>query len=273
MAKKKRRKNGRGIIAEFGSFIWFAWRGFLKILPLVVIAALAAGVLLGVRSALYADSNFSIQQIRVEPGTDLSAAKRQSLESQYLGKNLLRVDLHRAAQDLQADPEIEWAHVERQFPSTLVVRLKRRVPVAYVRLSARADLGLVSDDGMILEVVAKPVSSELIMEAYSLNVAKPSIGYQIKSSAFHEAVRFIREYQKHPAAEKEPLASLSIDSGGNVSILLAKGPLVRLGRRPSQRLAAFEKLVPILQDEKREAIEYVDLQFDDIVIKRKGGKK
>lgn len=273
MGKKKRKKNGRGIFAELASFIGFIFRGFLKILPLIIICALAAGAVLGVRSALYADTNFSIQRIQLDSGSELSAAKRQALESKYLGKNLLRVDLHQIAKGLQADPEIEWAHVQREFPSALRVRIKRRLPVAYIRLSPRGDLGLVSEDGMILDVAAVPSSSELIVEAYSLNISKPSIGYQIQSSGFHEVVQFIREYRKSAVAEKEPVASLSIDSAGSVSAVLAKGALIRLGRHPSQRLEAFEKLVSILQDEKREGIEYIDLQFDDIVIKRKGAKK
>jgi cell division septal protein FtsQ len=272
VGRKRRKKNGRGIVAEFGSFIVWCFRGFLKVLPVLIILALIAGAVLGARAVLYADSNFNIQQIRLMPGTELSQTTRQDLESKYYGKNLLTVDLRQIATRLRADPAVEWARAERQFPSALLITVKRRIPAAYVRFSPRGDLGLVSDDGMILDVTVNPRSSEPVIEAYALNVSKPRIGYQIQGGGFDEAVKFIREYGAHPAAEKEPVASLSIDAGGNVSVLLVKGPLVRLGRRPSERIGAFEKLISILQAENREAIEYVDLQFDDIVIKQKGSK-
>jgi cell division septal protein FtsQ len=275
MAKKKKaRRSGKSKgWSSLGRIIGVFLKICFRVLPFVLLAGALFAAFMGVRSALYADSNFGVQQVSVLPSQDLSAAKKQVLESQYLGKNILKINLDKIAHDLQADPSIEWAHVRRDFPSTLAVHIKRRIPMALIRFSSKGEYGLISEDGMILDVVAKPNSADLVIEAFTMGVQTPTIGIQIKDKEFREAAKFIKAYWKKPLSEQEPVAVISLDHLGNVSALLSKGPVVRLGRKPVGRLEAMEKLIPLLKDENRDLIEYVDLQYDDVVIKRKGTKK
>jgi cell division septal protein FtsQ len=145
--------------------------------------------------------------------------------------------------------------------------------MALIRFSSKGDYGLVSEDGMILDVVSKPNSTDLVIEAFAMGTQKPAMGLQIKDKEFREASKFIKAYWKKSLSEQEPISIISLDHLGNVSAILSKGPVVRLGRKPAGRLEAMEKLVPLLKDENRDLIDYVDLQYDDVVIKRKGIKK
>ena len=67
----------------------------------------------------------------------------------------------------------------------------------------------------------------------------------------------------------EVLTRIGIDHLGNVSIILGNGPQIRLGRRPMDSLKSLEKTIPLLKSEERSKIEYVDLQYDNVIVKRK----
>jgi cell division septal protein FtsQ len=275
MAKKRKlKKQGkRGVLGLLWALIGLLVRGLMRILPVLILCAGAWGLFFGLKKILYRDTSFAVQSIRVNPPQDLAASKRQALDARYLGKNILQVNIREIARQLEADPEIEWAHVRKAFPSAISVEIKRRIPIAFLRLSPRGDYGVVSEDGMILDVVEKPNSTDLVIDAFALGVQKPVIGLQIKNKEFREAVSFIKTYWKDPLYEKEPVAALSLDHLGNVTAILSKGPMIRLGRKPLARLDAMSKLIALLKDENRDAIDYVDLQYDDVVIKRKGTKK
>ncbi|MFA7000560.1 MAG: FtsQ-type POTRA domain-containing protein, partial [Candidatus Omnitrophota bacterium] len=146
MAKKKKiRRSVRGKgLAGLGGLLTGFLRMTARVFPWLLAAFAVAALFLAVRSALMADTSFGIQQVTVTPPQDISTAKRQALETRYLGKNILRIDLAKAAEDLEQDPEIEWAHVRRDFPSTLSIHIRRRVPMALIRFSPRGEYGLVS---------------------------------------------------------------------------------------------------------------------------------
>ncbi len=244
----------------------------VKLLPLILVVGAIVAAVWGVRAALFSDTSFMIQKIDVRPAHELAPEKRQSLETRYLGKNLLRVDIQRIARDLEMDPEIKYANVIRRFPSTLEVDIKRRKSVAYIQFAPRSDYGLISDDGMILDVTSKPNPSAVLVEAFSMGVSKPGIGMQVKGQGYLELVRFLNAFWASPIAQNYSVLTAALDHLGNVSVTMSNGLVIRLGRNPYGRLEALGKIIPLLEDEDRSKIEYVDVQFDDVIVKRKGGK-
>jgi len=270
VSRKKRRKSSKS--KGFGAVLRLVegtGRAALRIFPMVVISAAAAGLFLGVRTLLYADSNLAVSKITVEPPTALSIAARAALESEHLGKNILRVDLNSIAEGLEKNPQIQNARVIRRLPSELKIEITGREPLALIQLAPRGPYAYVSEDGMILEVSPHRDMTYVLIEAYGLGMSRPVAGTQIRTRGFTEAVRFLRSFWAHPVARRESLTRLAIDHLGNLTITLGEGPAFRLGRDPDKRLAGLEKAMPLLEDEGRRGIDYVDLQFDDVIVKRK----
>lgn len=272
MAKKKRKKTGGGGFAAIGNILSQSFSLFVRSLPLLMVFLACGAFFMGIRSALYADYNLTVQKITVEPSQALVPAQRERLDSQILGKNILNADLKSIAQSLEKDPSIQNAKVMRRLPSEIYIEVQKRKPFAFIRFAANQNYGVISDDGMILDVVDAHAATGLIIEAPAIGVQRPVIGQHLKHRGLQEAVQFLNDYQNYPLSAQEPVTRVLLDSLGNVSVVLREGPEVRLGRRPSQRLEAFKKIAPLLEGETRKKIDYIDLQYDDIVVKQRGGK-
>ena len=272
MAKKKRRKSSGGGFAEIGRFIKQSWGILIKSIPILLILCALGASFMGIRSALYADSNLAVQKILIEPAGSISGIQREHLESEILGKNILNVDLVKTAASLERDPSIQNVRATRAFPAAIRFEIQRRFPVAYVQFARGASTyGVVSEDGVVLDIIQGRAAG-LVMEAFGLGMTRPNVGAQIRNRGFLEAASFLKLYQNDPLSIDEPITKVMLDALGNVSILLKEGPEIRLGRRPTQRLEALQKSMPLLESDMRKKIDYIDLQYDDVVVKQKGAR-
>ena len=194
MAKKRRKKNGKGPFAALGSFLSNAVQWSMKVFPSLMVLFILSATFLGVREALYADSNLGVQKIIVDPPQALSIAKRQELEAKLLGKNILQINLRQIAAKLEKDPEIESARVVRRLPSFLKIEIKHRDAVALIQFSPHGSYGLVSEDGMVLDVSRERKPSMVVIEAFGIGEKDVTAGMKIDYSGFQEAVHFIQMF-------------------------------------------------------------------------------
>lgn len=270
MARRKKKRSGRkGFWKGIGNGISAIFHFTLKIIPLVVVLSLGMGLFIGVKNALYADSNLAIQNIVVEPPDSLSRSTLQDLETRYLGKNILTVDIERLSGQLEKDPRIKTAEVNRKFPVDLKIEIQERRPVAQIRFSSKGKYGLVSEDGVILDVLDVFNPGFVLIEAFHYDRSQPVTGFQIEQKSFLEAVRFLKAFWNHPLSSSESITQITIDRIGQVSMMLGKGPSIRLGRQAADRLSGVEKIMPLLRSDERNKIEYIDLQYENVIVKRK----
>ncbi|MBI3317202.1 MAG: FtsQ-type POTRA domain-containing protein [Candidatus Omnitrophica bacterium] len=271
MAKKRRRKASRSsIFSQVWTSLVAASKLLWRVLPLAVILNLAVFVLIGIKGGLYADSGLLVHRLEVRPPEALSQETIQRLEKRLFGKNILRVNLSSLAEELEKDPEILKAELSRHFPSQIQIKVSRRFPVASIRFSPKGNWGLISEDGMILSVLEKPDASLCLVEAFTLGKKEPRVGEKIKSHGFQEAMTFLKAFWENPLSTQEALTKIGLDSGGHVTIMLGAGPQIRLGRKPLDHLEAFQKIAYLLESDERYKIDYIDLQFENIIVKRKG---
>ncbi len=270
MAKKKRKKSGnRKGLSGVDALTGGTFRLLFRSLPFVLVLGLAGALFFGVRQALYADFSLAVEKIVVVPPEALSSKQRQILETRLIGKNILTVDIKKISNDLKKNPEIRIAKVSRYLPSILKIEVEERKPTVFVQFAPKGLYGVASEDGMILDVVKERNASLGLVEVYSLGVKEPRMGSQIKHRGFVEAMVFLKAFWKDPVAHQETVTKISLDHLGNVSILLGSGPEIRLGRHPIDHLKDLEKVMPILHGTDRRNIDYLDLQFDNVIVKRK----
>lgn len=269
--KKMKRKSSDGFFSGALKLLQGTALLTARTLPLLLMVGIGFGIFFGVRQALYADSGLSVQRITVLPAQGISVMQRERIESQFLGKNILQANLNQIEASLEKDPVIQSATVTRKIPGEIVIEVAKRNPVAFIKFGNFPKYGVISQDGMVLDMVEEKAALGLIMEAPAASA--PAVGQFYKNRGFQEAIRFLELYQQMPMSHEEPVTKVILDHLGNVSVYLKAGPEVRLGRRPSQRLEAFKKIGPLLESEMRKKIDYLDLQFDDVVVKQKRGIK
>lgn len=120
------------------------------------IAALAAIALAVATWAVAASPLFQVRDVQVRGNRHLSDSDVVRLAGIRAGANVLTVSIRRVEGALAGSPWIRSAEVRRSLPSTLVLRIEERSPVAWVRQPN--GIALVAADGTILALRDKAPS-------------------------------------------------------------------------------------------------------------------
>ena len=270
MSKKKFKKGKKGglfawIGAIFRGIGWF----FLKLLPLAVLAGLLVYAGFIVKKGLCEDRWLKVQEIRVVPPDVLSAPSIRTLEDKILGRNILMLDLKKIAGTIELGPGAQSVRVVREMPSTIRVEIQKRRPIANVQLRPGGPYAIVADDGFIIESRPEIDPAWILMEDFSEPVKEPRVGMRLQNKGFAEALRFMKAFKRHELARRENMTRIALDPYGNVTVRLGEGPDFQMGRKASERLSFLTKAVYLFKNEPRENIEYMDLQYDRVAVKRK----
>lgn len=273
MAKKKKKK----IIAKRSAWLAGAQtaaivggRIIARLLPIVVLSLLILFGFSRVRDALYADSALEVRQIYITPAGFLPAALKNELDKQWIGTNILSADVRKVSSFLTQDPAVLRADAVKKFPSTLEVQITPRLPFARVSFVKGGPSAVISEDGVVLTLL--DVHSEFsgpTLDAFESEWKAPVKGKWQAPKGLEQAVAFYRQFQYHPLAASEKITHMSLDYLANLTITLGTGPDVKLGRHPVELLNSFHKLDPILDPAERSKIQYVDLQFADVIVKKR----
>jgi cell division protein FtsQ len=123
-------------------------RGWGGAATLMVIAMAAGGW------AVAASPLFHVRDVRVEGVRHLSAPEVVRLAAIERHANLLTLPAERVQRALARNPWIRSADVQRSLPSTLVVTIEERAPVAWVGLPK--GVAVVAADGVVLDRRGQP---------------------------------------------------------------------------------------------------------------------
>ena len=152
MGKRKRKKISSTLTWKATQgFFHLLFQGILKAGPLVFFGVIGCGIFWGIHEELYADSGFLVQNVAVVPEGVLLPERIQELEKSYLGQNLFKISLRRAAESIERDPKIREARVIREFPKTLRVEIASRSPLVQIQLTPRGPYYAVGEDGVVLD--------------------------------------------------------------------------------------------------------------------------
>lgn len=270
MGKKKFKKGKKGgflgaVGAMFRGMLWLLW----KLLPLVIIAGGLVYGCFAIKKVLSEDRWLKVQEIRVVPPDVLSASSIRTLEEKILGRNILLLDLKKIAGTIELGPGAQSVRVVREMPATIRIEIQKRRPVANVQLRPGGPYAITADDGYIIE--SRPASDPawILVEDFSEPFKEPRVGARLLNKGFAEALRFMKAFKRHELARRETVTRISLDPYGNVTVRLGEGPDFQLGRKASERLSFLTKAVYLFKTEPRENIEYMDLQYDRVAVKRK----
>ncbi len=270
MGKKKFRKGKKGwffsaIGALFRGIGWLLW----KLLPIVVIAGVLVYAGFVVKKGLCEDRWLRVQFIRIMPPDALSPQSIRTLEDKILGKNILVLDLKKIAATIELGPGAQSVRVVREMPTTIRVEIQKRRPIANVQLKPGGPYAIVADDGFIIDIRAALDPAWILVEDFSEPFKEPRIGARLQNKGFAEALRFMKVYKSHELASRETVTRVMLDPNGYVTIRLGEGPDFKLGRKASESMTVLTNAVYVLQTKTRENIEYMDLQYNRVVVKEK----
>ncbi len=268
MAGKKHKKIKKIKLVKVAKSIGlFAWQ---KILPWMLLVGALVFCAHFVQDALNADPHLRIQAVNVIPATALSPEKRHELDRKYLGKHILRVDLQKISNELCSDPEIKSAEVIRRFPSILEIYVAKREPLGILMIQPKGKTGVISKDGVVLQVLSETVKGLTVFQMPFLNAADLRVGARIRAKSFSKAADLFETYKASEWAKTYFLETISIDAQGNINVYFPNAPEIRMGRSPLDRMPLLEKAFHLFEDKDSLNIAYIDLQYDNVVVRKKG---
>jgi len=270
MGKKKFRKGKKGwFFSAIGAVVrGLSWL-FLKLLPAAVIVAILVYVGFVVKKGLCEDRWLRVQEIRVVPPDALSPQGIRMLEDKILGKNILLLDLKKISDTIELGPGAQSVRVVREMPTTIRIEIQKRRPIANVQLRPGGPYGIAAEDGYIIEVRPVLDPAWILVEDFSEPFKEPRTGLRLQNKGFAEALRFMKVFRRHELSRRETVTRVSLDPNGYVTIRLGEGPDFKLGRKASESMTSLTNAVYLLRTEPRENIEYMDLQYDRVAVKRK----
>lgn len=246
--------------------------------PLAVSIGLAF-LLIVLPLALYVwgshSSTFAIRSIVLE-GADRVAVKRAAhlLEQAYFGRNLFTVHSSQIQRTLAPLLFMKSAGIDRDFPSTLRVRLVEYSPGVYALAGDR--WYLVSSDGVVLGALARETrrpATALRAGPKDMSLKLPAVlaaGDLEKDQATsdEEVLSVLRVLRALPRKVARQVAWIRT-TGSGVRLRLADGAVVDLG--PADRLAAKSySLGEVLHwyASRHVGVDYVDVSVPDRPVAR-----
>ena len=269
MGKRKRKKLS-------STLTWKAVRGIFGLLsegvvkasPFLLVGVIGFGIFWGIRQNLYADPGFRVQSVVVSPEGALSSKDLESIEKHFLNQNLFKVPIQKVARQIEQNPRIRRARVLREFPNTVRIEISERTPFVQIRFELKGPYYSAAEDGFVLETSTARNGNLLLVEAYETE-RRPAVGKEASLQGLKEGIRLARAFWQHSLNESEKIRQIRLDHLGNVSLTLEDGPELRFGRSPLQKFGALDSVIPLLKGPERARLVYVDLQYHDLVVRKK----
>ena len=244
-----------GTRKQIGLFVWRIAR-----VGLVVGATLMAGTW-GAR-ALLESSLLTVKHITVYGNSRLSTQEVEALLHGLRSERILNVDFGAYRKRVMDSPWVADVSIRRVLPSTVVLRVVERVPMAVARLGPQ--LYLVDSTGAIMDEFSAQYR-EFDLPIVDGLVAASRSGPVTDAARVLLTGRFIDALASRPDLRKR-VSQVDVSNDRDLVAILDNGPeALHLGdARFVERLTTYFEISQTLHEQFSE-LDYVDLRFDERV--------
>ena len=270
MARKKTQKKlvvkGRRRSAPEIS-VWVR-RSFSIVVVILMLVLLVLGISKGFqwaeRKLLSENPRFEIQQLVIECNGKLTEDFIREMSQLHEGQNLFAMSIQEIEVNLLEVSRIESVYIERDLPSTLILRVKERHPVA--RLMGNSNLRypfLVDRFGVVLPYQRS--LSELPLIRGLAEEARP--GKRLSHRDIEYALRIITLIENHANMNQYiQLDEINVTHGDYIELTLKRGTEVRLPRFSLKpKLNKLATVIKIAEGQGR-YVKWVDLTVDSVKV-------
>ena len=267
MVKRRSQKlNLRKLRKSVQTFPRFALRG----LPFGIVFGLAYFIFLNARNMVHADPYFQVEKVTVFPSGVLTNLELKFLEEEARGKSLLDIDLKKISRNLERNPRIRRAEVNRNLPHEVNVLLQTRAPLLEIQSQPGGKFYVIADDQIILAHLDSPKPNMMVLEDFTSKQKSFSIGTLYPNGHFRSIISFLDALKSDPIFNRETVSKMSIDQIGNINLLLSDGIELKMGKEVPTSEGVRAVLSSLLRSvRERSQILYLDLRYRDIIVKRK----
>ncbi len=216
---------------------------WLKPLLLLVLAGTAwfggsALIRIGKERWLHHIPSLALRELPVVRDGVITETEIRRLAGITVGRNILTVDPYSVRQQLLRHPRIDDARLELEFPDTLRLTVRERVPVARLMLppvAGRENFLLVDDLGHVMapfekgrapaEIIESEAVLPLLTGTSAVGVAP---GHVLSGSLTLAALRLLTTFGEAPISAEAEIASVDVSTPGLLTAVTTHGAQVAL---------------------------------------------
>ena len=240
-----------------------------KILPLIVIAGSVSFVSFGVKQMLQADPYFQVERVTVFPSGILTQSEYQFLEHETRSRSLVEVDLGKISKNLERNPKIKRAEVVRTLPNQLNVLLTMRLPFIQIQFKPNGSFYTVSSDQLVLSNSGSPKPDLVVLQDFGAEKKIYSVGTLYQNKYFYRLPSVLDFIRTNSILSSETISQMSMDQLGNITLFLKDGLELRFSNEIGLSDAKRAVLSSLLKSNERNQILYIDLRYQDIIVKKR----
>ena len=262
----KRFRRARVTPARRSRFLQFTW---IKAARAAVLLPIGLYGIYRVTALVLNAQALTITRISVSGNSRMSRGEVVALLDGLRGTNMVTADLESWRQKLLGSPWVAEAAIRRVLPGTVAVAISERQPMGIGRVGN--DLYLIDDRGGIIDQFG-PNYAEFDLPVIDGLAVPRDNGPRIDEARAALAARALGSLRTRPDLAKR-VSEIDVSDVRN-AVLILKGDtaLVRVGNEQfAERLQSYLDLAPALR-ERINAIDYVDLRFDERVYVRPQGR-
>jgi cell division septal protein FtsQ len=243
---------------------------YLRLLGRMTVAfacvALLAVMLLTGRRMLSRITPFRLKTIAVSSGAHISQEEIISITGAGPGRDLLRMDLKVAAEQLLKNPWVESVRIRRYLPDALSIDVTERKPVAAVNVGY---LCYLDSGGNIFKVVnqGERLDYPVVTGFSEDDLNNDPAGSREALKTICELLAILREKGAFILAD---VSEIHYDKGYGFTLFTAScGLPVKVGAGDfSAKISRFARIYRELMAQ-RGSIQYIDLDYNDRIVVRK----
>jgi cell division protein FtsQ len=223
---------------------WFKWAVIGVVAAIVIIVILASPI-------------FSVRDIQIEGAVYTSQETIDEATRLIDGDSYFTLDSNGASNILKEDPWVEDVRISKHFPDTVVVEIDERVPVVwYVGEDNKARV--VDAEGRIITVLDGWPTDYLQVTGVGPSLAAGAItdvGYR---AAAQTVIAL-------PDELRRLVESLELSPGGELSMTLSSGTIVRFGA-PTDLQNKLVSVVVLLRRQNPTDIAVIDVSTGEVTV-------
>ncbi len=179
------------------------WAGIRLLAIVCLCITVPAGASWAYRQIFFENQEFKLNRVQIETDGSLAELKIAEASGVKVGMDLMAVDIEKARIQLEALPNVAKAHVTRELPDQIHIRVKERIPVAWLScppqgirpLSVERGF-LIDEKGNVFRSLEMQEDLKVLPVIEALKIARPSEGTILESEGIRKAIKMVLKSER-----------------------------------------------------------------------------
>ena len=248
---------------------------FVKTAKYLFVALLAAALVYGIASVyrnIYENEKFKLEKILVNGNRYVSKNEILALAKIENSRNIFKVNIKELERKIAMNSQFSKVEVERVFPSSLLIKVNEREPVAFIGEDKRLET---DKDGVIFPAFKHSFYDKKLYTVAGASININELGKKCSEGDLGEVLRIIEQIKSSKSPYVNEITRINASALKDLELVAENsGVIYKIGLGNwDEKFDRLDNILKKLKDERTNIL-YIDLRFrDEAVVMFKNAKK